>query len=181
MGYQDGVDYLLRAVRHLVYDLGHESTLCVLIGTGDALDDLRDQARDLQIEDHVWFTGWIPDADMIAYLCTADICVDPDPANPFNDRSTMIKMMEFMGLGRPIVCFDLTEHRRSAQDAAVYVTPNDELAMARMIVELMNDPERRRRIGEIGRLRGEAIFAWKHSEAELLGAYEKIFATELGS
>jgi glycosyltransferase involved in cell wall biosynthesis len=112
---------------------------------------------------------------MIRYLCTADICVDPDPANAFNDKSTMIKMMEFLGLGRPTVCFDLTEHRRSAQDAAVYVEPNDEMAMAKAIVELMRDPDRRRRIGEIGRRRGVEVFSWTHSEASLFAAYSSIF------
>jgi glycosyltransferase involved in cell wall biosynthesis len=175
MGYQDGVDYLLRAVWHLVNDLGQQSTLCILIGEGDAFDDLRRQARELDIDDHVWFTGLIPDDEMIRYLCTADICVDPDPANAFNDKSTMIKMMEFLGLGRPTVCFDLTEHRRSAQDAAVYVEPNDEMAMAKAIVELMRDPDRRRRIGEIGRRRGVEVFSWTHSEASLFAAYSSIF------
>lgn len=176
MGYQDGVDYLLRVVRHLVHDLGQSRTLCILIGSGDAFDDLRREARELAIEPNVWFTGVISDREMISYLCTADICVDPDPSNPFNDRSTMIKMMEFMGLGRPIVCFDLVEHRRSAEDAAVYVEPNDERAMARAIVELMDDPERRRRMGEFGRRRSETRLTWRVSEANLLAAYEKIFS-----
>ena len=87
----------------------------------------------------------------------------------------MIKMMEFMGLGRPIVCFDLTEHRRSAQDAAVYVQPNDEFAFAQAIVDLMGDPDRRRQMGELGRRRAEETLAWTHSEANLFAAYDKIF------
>ena len=48
-------------------------------------------------------------------LNTADVCVNPDVANEMNDKSTMNKIMEYMALGKPIVQFDLTEGRFSAQ------------------------------------------------------------------
>jgi len=44
--------------------------------------------------------GFIPDADVLRYLSTVDICVDADPSNVFNDRCTMIKMMEYMALSK---------------------------------------------------------------------------------
>ena len=59
----------------------------------------------------------------------------------------MQKMMEYMALGKPIVAFDLPEHRFSAQQAALYVRPNDELEFARALAELMDDPERRQAMG----------------------------------
>ena len=37
-----------------------------------------------------------------------------------NDKSTMNKIMEYMALGKPIVQYDLTEGRVSAQDASLY-------------------------------------------------------------
>src|SRR5438876_12424828 len=33
-----------------------------------------------------------------------------------SDRSTMVKIMEYMSLGKPIVAFDLPEHRFTARD-----------------------------------------------------------------
>ena len=72
------------------------------------------------MDEYVWFTGYVPDQDLLRLLSSVDICVDPDPANAFTDRSTMIKMMEYMALGKPIVAFDLAEHRVTAQEAAVY-------------------------------------------------------------
>ena len=48
-------------------------------------------------------------------LNTADVCVNPDRANAMNDKSTMNKIMEYMALAKPIVQFDLTEGRFSAQ------------------------------------------------------------------
>ena len=42
---QDGVDYLLRSLNHLLYDLKRDDFYCVIIGTGDSLEDLRSLAK----------------------------------------------------------------------------------------------------------------------------------------
>ncbi|MHB1295061.1 MAG: glycosyltransferase family 4 protein [Anaerolineae bacterium] len=174
LGRQDGLDYLLRALHHLVYTLGRKSVYLVLIGRGTMLPELQALAKELHIEDKVWFPGWISDEDLIRYLSTADICVDPDPSNDFNDRCTMVKMMEYMALGKPIVAFDLPEHRVSAQEAALYARPNDELDFARLLDALADDPERRARMGAYARRRVEGELAWHHQERHLFEAYETL-------
>ena len=110
-------------------------------------------ARELGLCDHVTFTGRVPDAEMLAMLNTADICVNPDVANPMNDISTMNKVMEYMALGKPIVQFDLAEGRFSAQDASLYARRNDPRDLAAKIVELLDDPEKRKAMGAFGRRR----------------------------
>jgi glycosyltransferase involved in cell wall biosynthesis len=171
MGPQDGVDYLIRALHHLVYGLGRTDFYCVLIGKGDSLEALKALAHDLKIDDHVWFTGFIPEADLVRYLSTADICVDPDPSSPLNDVSTWIKIMEYMALEKPIVTFDLKETRYSAQDAALYVPPNDEAAFARALATLMDDEGLRRELGRRGRKRIENELNWDIVKQNLLDAY----------
>jgi glycosyltransferase involved in cell wall biosynthesis/peptidoglycan/xylan/chitin deacetylase (PgdA/CDA1 family) len=174
MGFQDGIDYLLRAVRHLAYDLQRTDFLCVLIGSGAAWDSLRALASELGIDEHVWFPGRVSESDLLRYLCAADICVDPDPSNPFTDRSSMIKMSEYMALAKPIVAFDLPEHRFTSQQAAIYARPNDEAAFARALVELMDDPGRRQAMGAFGRRRVESALAWPYSVPRLLNAYSTL-------
>ena len=178
MAFQDGVDYLVRALYRLTKDLERSDFYCVIIGKGSALADLKVLATELGLGERVWFTGFVPDADMLRYLSTADICVDPDPSNPFNDRCTMVKMMEYMALGKPIVAFDLPEHRVTADEAAVYARPNDELDFARQIAMLMDDPERRKRMGQVGRERVENELAWPHQEKYLLEAYEALSSSD---
>lgn len=174
MGYQDGVDYLLRSFHHLVHDLDRTDFFAVLIGTGDAWNELRALSSRLGLVDHVWFTGTVSDADLRRYLSTADICVDPDPSNPFNDRSSMIKISEFMALGKPIVAFDLPENRFTAQNAAIFVPANDEKAFAQALAELMDDPVRRANLGEAGRLRVEQSLDWSHWAPKLIELYERL-------
>src|SRR5438094_10252182 len=108
---QDGVDYLLRSLRHLLHGLKRSDFYCVIMGTGDSLQDLRDLAGNLQLNGCVELAGFVSDEDLQATLAAADICVDPDPCRPLNDVSTWIKVMAHMGDAKPIVSFDLRETR----------------------------------------------------------------------
>src|SRR5206468_3385269 len=108
-------------------------------------------AGQLRLNECVELTGFIPDKELLENLAAADICVDPDPSSPLNDVSTWIKIMEYMAYGKPIVSFDLKETRFSAQDAALFVSPNDEKAFAGAIAQLMDEPKLRSSMGEFGR------------------------------
>lgn len=174
MASQDGVDYLLRSLHCLVYDLGRRDLYCVLIGKADQPELLRLIADEARVGDFIWFTGRVPDEDLLKYLSTADICVDPDPSNPLNDKSTMIKVLEYMALGKPIVAYALTETKFSAGEAAIYARPNDELDFARQIARLMDNEELRRTMGRYGRERVESKLSWKNSAENLLRAYESL-------
>jgi len=171
MAHQDGVDYLLRAAHHVVHERQREDVLFVLIGTGDAWDELQELHAELELGDRVRFTGRIPDEPMLQYLAAADVCASPDPYNPLNDVSTMTKLMEFMAMGKPIVSFDLKEARYSAGNAAVYVGHNDSLAFGDAILDLLDDAGRRRAMGESGLRRIREEIGWERSTEHLLAAY----------
>jgi glycosyltransferase involved in cell wall biosynthesis len=176
MGRQEGIDYLLQAARHLVFDLKRTDVHFGLVGGGTSLEDMKALARELGVEDYVTFTGRVPDAELLAMLNTADVCVNPDIATEMNDISTMNKIMEYMALGKPIVQFDLAEGRYSAQTASLYARQNDAWDFALKIAELLDDPERRRQMGEFGRRRVLDELEWRHEVPKLLSAYETLWA-----
>src|SRR5438094_148783 len=102
-------------------------------------------AGQLDLDSSIWFAGWISDRDLYwRYLATADICVSPEPSNSYNVRSTFVKIMEYMAVGKPIVAFDLPESRLSAGQAALFVTPNNEPEFAAKLNQLMDSPDLRR-------------------------------------
>jgi len=181
MGFQDGVDHLLRALGHLVRDLGRTDFFCILVGSGDAFPYLKSLIKQLDISQYLLLTGMVDHSEIARFLGAADLCVAPEPSAPYNDRSTAVKLMEYMTLAKPIVAFDLTEHRFTAQEAAAYVKPNDELEFARTIAELMDDPERRKKMGLLGRRRVETELAWQYSIPKLLEAYRAILPAPAGS
>jgi glycosyltransferase involved in cell wall biosynthesis len=88
--------------------------------------------------------------------------------------STMNKIIEYMAFGRPIVAFDLMEHRRSAESAAVYVKGNDDAAMGHAIRELLLDTEKRRAMSQFGRTRFREELAWENSEKRLIATYQQL-------
>ncbi|MER5766252.1 glycosyltransferase family 4 protein [Streptomyces sp. NPDC001985] len=171
MGPQDGVDYALRALATLRDELGRTDWHAVFVGAGDAFDAMVELSERLGLSGQVRFTGRVPDADLVRYLSTADVCLSPDPRNPLNDVSTMNKVLEYMAMGRPIVSFDLREARVSAGDAAVYAPANDEAAFAGLIALLLDDPGKRARMGAIGQERISGSLSWRNSQASLLAAY----------
>lgn len=175
MARQDGVHLLLEAASHIVHRRGRQDVHFMLIGGGPEIDALRAQSIALGVADYVTFTGRVADAELIEMLNTADVCVNPDEVNEMNDKSTMNKVMEYMALGRPIVQFETTEGRFSAQGAALYARPNDALDLADKILALLDDPERRRAMGALGLERVGAELAWKHQAVKLLAAYDAVF------
>ena len=176
MGKQEGIDYLLRAARLIVNDMKRTDVHFGLVGGGTELEDMRAYAAALGVGDYVSFTGRVPDQQMLEMLNTADVCVNPDVANAMNDKSTMNKIMEYMALGKPVVQFDLTEGRFSALEASLYAEKNNELDLARKIVQLLDDPEARAKMGAFGRNRVENELEWKYEVPRLLRAYEVAFA-----
>jgi glycosyltransferase involved in cell wall biosynthesis len=102
--------------------------------------------------------------------------VNPDVANQMNDISTMNKIMEYMALGKPMVQFDLTEGRFSAQEASLYAKRNDPADFAAKIVELLDDPEKRKAMGAFGRRRVQDELEWRYEAPKLLAAYHALWA-----
>jgi glycosyltransferase involved in cell wall biosynthesis len=176
MGEQEGIDLLLEAAREIVFDRGRDDVQFVLVGGGPVLADMRALARRLGLEAHVTFAGRAPDADLFEVLSTADVCVNPDSPNPFNDKSTMNKVLEYMAFGKPVVQFDMTEGRNSAQEASLYAAPGDTSDMAAKLLQLIDDPVQAAEMGAYGRNRVEKDLNWDHQVDEFVAAYRRVAA-----
>jgi glycosyltransferase involved in cell wall biosynthesis len=147
----------------------------VVVGGGPDQEEVVKLSRSAGLEDTVTFTGRVDDETLFTILSTANVCVNPDRPNAMNDKSTMIKIMEYMAMGKPIVQFDLTEGRNSALDASLYARKNDTADFGDKIVELLDDPEKAEKMGAFGRERVKNVLAWEHEEKRLLKAYETVF------
>ncbi|MGA2152001.1 MAG: glycosyltransferase family 4 protein [Geobacteraceae bacterium] len=176
MSVQEGLDILLDVALH-IKNLGRRDVHFTCIGGGPGLAALRKMTQDKDLEDMVNFTGRIPDEQLLEILSTADVCVNPDKPCEMNDISTMIKIMEYMALGKPIVQFDLKEGRFSAKEASLYTDNRDPVTdFAAKILWLLENPDERKRMGEFGRRRVEEELAWEYSLQNLLAAYQRAFS-----
>ena len=180
IGQQEGMDLLVKAAHHLVHTLGHADVHFVIIGFGPHLEEVRKDVRDHGLETYFTFTGPLYGDDLLAALNVIDIGLSPDPKNPMNDISTMNKVMEYMTLEKPMVQFDLTEGRVSANGAALYARPNDPIDYATKIAALIADPAKRSEMGKMGRKRVTEDLSWAHTTPQLLAAYARIFEKKGG-
>jgi glycosyltransferase involved in cell wall biosynthesis len=173
MSVQDGLDILLDVAQQIKTS-GRRDIFFMCVGGGTELNQLKKMVEDRDLLDTVRFTGRLSDEELLEILSTADVCVNPDRPSEMNDISTMIKILEYMALGKPIVQFDSKEGRFSAQEASLYAGKDDGGAdFAAKIIWLLGRPEERKKMGEFGRKRIEEQLAWEYSVPKLLAAYQK--------
>jgi glycosyltransferase involved in cell wall biosynthesis len=172
MGKQDGVELLVRAVAILIGQ--GEDVLLYLAGDGESFDQVKALASSLGIDGRVDMPGYQTSAEFEPALRAADVCVAPDPPSPFNDISTMNKIVEYMALGTCCVAFGLTENRVTGGDAVAYADEATPASLAATIRELLHDEERRDRMAAAGRRRFEEALSWEHAGPRLLVAYERL-------
>ena len=181
MSIQEGLDILIEVAEHVLKQ-GRCDVHFTCVGGGPGLAGLRKMVTDKGLEHVITFTGRVSDEELLEILSSADVCVNPDKPCKMNDISTMIKIMEYMALGRPIVQFDMKEGRFSAGASSLYCSGEDLVAdFAGKILWLLEHPEERQRMGELGRQRVQKELAWEYSVTHLLAAYERVFMRDMPS
>jgi glycosyltransferase involved in cell wall biosynthesis len=174
MGPQDGVDHALRALA--ILGERRSDWHGVFVGDGESLPELRRLAEDLGLAERVTFAGWVEPEQVAATLRDATVCLVPDPKSPLSDASSLVKVIEYMALGRPIAAYDLKETRVTAGDAALYATPNEPRSLAEQVGRLLDDQALRDRLGAVGRERVANGLSWEDARAALAAAYRRAFA-----
>jgi glycosyltransferase involved in cell wall biosynthesis len=171
MAPQDGVDHALRALALLAH---RRDWHAVFAGDGAARESLVELAGTLGLRERVELCGWLDEKQVARLLGTCDLCLAPEPSSPLNELSTMVKIAEYMGAGRPLVAYALHESRLTAGEAALYAKPDDVADFAARIEELLDDPARRAAMGRIGEQRVRDELSWEHSERALIDAYRSV-------
>jgi glycosyltransferase involved in cell wall biosynthesis len=135
---------------------------------------MKSLSEEMGLSEFIDFYGRVPDDSLIAILNTADICVNPDKPTEMNNLSTMNKIMEYMALKKPVVQFDLKEGRFSAQEASLYAACGDTIDFANKIIQLIDDPELRAKMGEFGYNRVLNELSWDYEKEKLIRFYDRI-------
>lgn len=170
---QDGVDFMVRAVKLLAETHGRTDFHVLFVGGGPHQAAIKAYAEAEGIMAYAGFTGRVSDDMLCRILSSATLGIDPDPKNPWSDKSTMNKVIEYMHFGLPVVAFDLHETRVSAAEAGAYAEANSEAALAAMVDTLLDAPDRIAAMGEAGKRRVRDVLAWNYSVAPLLAAYDR--------
>ena len=171
MGSADGIDQIIRSAHYLVQKQGRKDIQFLLMGFGPEYENLIKLRDKLGMKDFIDLPGRVEGAELFSALSTMDLGVSGDPINPYNHHCTMNKVLEYMAMGKPQVSFDLKESRYSAGDAALFVNEVSSQALGQAISNLIDDPKRRKIMGDIGHERFHSDLNWEKSVQQLKAAY----------
>lgn len=178
MGSADGVDMLLRAADWIVHQQKRHDVQFLLMGDGPEFEDLLALRDSLGLKEFVDMPGWARNDFLFPALQTMDLGVTCDVPNAYNHSCTMNKVLEYMAFGKAQVMFDLVESRASAKEAGHYVAEVGAPELGRAILELLDDPVRRQKMGKLGFDRLHNDLNWQRSVESLLAAYHRALNPE---
>jgi glycosyltransferase involved in cell wall biosynthesis len=165
-----GLPQLLKAIACL----GNPNIVLLLVGGGEKIPAYAALARELGIGEQTKFAGWISCEAMGRYYAAADIVVQPSVLfEPFG-----MVAIEAMACGKPVIASNLPGVRSVVSDGedGLLVRPGDVEDLAKKIQMLLDDPQRRREMGERGRDKVEEKYAWPKIIPRLVRVYEEVLA-----
>ncbi len=162
-------DALISAARIVVDQ--HPDTCFQLAGEGRLLDDCRQQVADLNLNASVRFTGQLPHDDIPSFLAECDIIAIPSRKEGF-----CVAAIEASASAIPVVAsrvgglLETVQHNHTG----LHVDPDDPRALADALITLINDPVRRRTLGQSGRHFVREHFEWSDCVDRWIDLYTSI-------
>lgn len=147
------LDRLLRAFAR--FQAGEPRARLVIAGMrGFFAERLTHLAAELELEDYIRFTGWIPREQLCALYAQANAFVYPSRFEGFG-----MPVLEAMAAGLPVACSNIPVLREVAGDAALLFDPESETEIEGALRRLAFDQELRERLRLLGAEQA-ARFTW---------------------
>ncbi len=160
-----GLYYLLQAV----HDISKKRAIrLTVIGQPKEKGGVVKLIQKLQISHLIDFTGRITDEEFVRQYALASIAVVPSVYEGFG-----LPVGEAMASGIPVICTTGGALPEVAGDAAVLVPPKDPEALAKAIMDLLDDPKRAEALGKAGYNRVMEQFTWKNAAEKTVQAYRE--------
>lgn len=164
---QKGHRYLLEAIPSVLER--RPDAHFVVVGEGPLDGELRERARALGLDGHVSFLGRRPDVP--ALLAAADLFVLPSLF-----EGLPLSVLEAMGAGLPVVGTRGCGTAEAVRDGVTgrLVPPRDPAALARAVLEPLEQPDLGIRWGAAGQLRLEQEFSAARMAREAAALYQEL-------
>ena len=110
--------------------------LFMIVGTGAGESELKNLAKDLNIEDSVFFTGGVPFEEVPNYIKTADVGIIPLPQIEWWNVSSPIKLKEYLAMQIPVIATDIPAHRFVVEKAGgtTLINNNEPASIAQAVL-----------------------------------------------
>ena len=166
--YEKGIQNLIAAMPKVLNNY-HDSKL-IIAGKGGMIDELRDEVRRLNIENKVYFTGYLNLTQVTKMYKCADVAVFPSTYEPFG-----VVALEGMLSGTPVVVSDvgglneIVEHRVNGMKSYAG-NPN---SIADSILELLFNPELCANVAKAAKAKVKSQYNWNKIAQDTHFIYQK--------
>jgi len=140
----------------IIYQIAHkmrtsEKIKLLIVGDGEQKEKLTDIIVGCGLGDKVIITGFQPYRDMPKYISMADVCILPFIENDITRDIFPGKIVQYLACGKPVIIRSLDGVKAVivGEEQGVLYGDNDNRLIS-LTVELLEDSERRDRIGRAG-------------------------------
>lgn len=169
-----GLQTSIEAVQSLSKKI--ENLKLVIVGRSTTDSVLKKQVKELEIEEYVDFEGWQDVSLFPSYITASDICISPLHRNIQHDVAYANKLFQYMSFAKPLLVSDAIAQKKlitKVNVGKVHVDRNVE-DFSDKILEMYNDPELRKQLGQNGERFVKNKFSWEHTSKELLTLYDNL-------
>ncbi|MBV9170474.1 MAG: glycosyltransferase family 4 protein, partial [Chloroflexi bacterium] len=144
--------------------------LYVVGGTGWRFSPIFDTVEQLELTHDVHFVGFVADDELPLWYNAARLFVFPTLYEGFG-----LPVLEAMGCGTPVIASDVASLPEVSGKAAILVSPNDAMQLAREMQRLLDDPQLRTEHRAAGRIQATR-FSWRATADSTAAAYGRAMA-----
>src|SRR5690606_26008964 len=170
----EGIDTLIDAY-HMAAAKSEVPLCLLLVGDGDYLEVLRQHVERRGVE-NVFFAGRVPHKDILRYYSLIDLFVVPRKKSRVADLVTPLKPFEAFSTGRCVILSDVAALREIAGQSGAVETfkAGDPVDLSSRLLEFINNPARRRELGEQAARWVRNHRSWDRNVNEYYRAYRKL-------
>jgi len=171
-----GFEYLIDAMPRVLAAV--PDAVCVIGGEGDLADSLRASAAHLGLHDRVMLAGQIPRDETASFYAMCDVFAVPSVVDPRGNVDGLpLVLLEAMASGVPVVGSRLGGVAEVISDGenGLLVPPGDSESLAEKVIQVLQQPEWGRSLGQRARRDAEAGYSWKG----IAGQFEAIYGSAM--
>jgi len=131
-----GLIYLLNAINLLKEKKYFHDLLFIMIGNGELLKKLKEDAEKLQIKDNIIFTGTISEKELCNFYYFSDFFILPSLS-----EGLPTTILEAMFFNLPVISTNIPGIRDHFLDKCYLVPPADDMAIVHGIDFMLNNPD----------------------------------------
>ncbi len=134
-----GIDIAIKALKEIKKK--RADVKLVIVGNGKIENEMRSLTRELNLEDTVFFEGWVDNALVPEYINSCNLGLLPFMNTQHINHTIANKLFDFMAIGKPVLCSDVKPMRRiiEASGAGYLFKAENIMSLKDMIIQAIED------------------------------------------